>query len=130
MENKNNFSFNGRIRSIKYALEGISFLLKTQYNAWVHLAATVIVILTGIILNIEALHWVIIIIAIVSVWVAEALNTAFELLCDVTHPAFHPVVKKAKDVSAGAVLISALGSIIIGLIVFVPYILSIIGVTP
>jgi diacylglycerol kinase (ATP) len=124
MENKNNFSFNGRIRSIKYALEGISLLLKTQYNAWVHLATTVIVILTGIILNIEALHWVIIIVAIVSVWVAEALNTAFELLCDVTHPTFHPVVKKAKDVSAGAVLISALGSIIIGLIVFVPYILQ------
>jgi len=130
MENKDNFSFNGRIRSIKYALEGISLMLKTQYNAWVHLAATIIVILTGIILNISALHWVIIIVAIVSVWVAEALNTAFELLCDVTHPAFHPIVKKAKDVSAGAVLISALGSIIIGLIVFVPYILSIIGLTP
>jgi len=115
---ENNFSFNGRIRSIKYALEGISILLKTQYNAWIHLAVTVIVILTGIILNISALHWVIIIVAIVSVWVAEALNTAFELLCDVTHPAFHPVVKKAKDVAAGAVLISALGSIIIGLIIF------------
>jgi len=63
------------------------------------------------------------VLAIVLVWVAEALNTAFEFLCDVASPEFHPIVKKSKDVAAGAVLFSALGAVIVGIIVFYPYVL-------
>ena len=120
-----NFTFSGRIRSIKFALEGILLVLKSQQNAWIHFVATASVVLGGLIFEITATQWAIIILAIAIVWVAEALNTAFELLCDVTNPEFHPVVKKAKDVSAGAVLISAVGAVIVGLIVFIPYVLSI-----
>jgi diacylglycerol kinase (ATP) len=58
----------------------------------------------------------------VSVWTAEALNTAFEFLCDVASPEFHPLVKQAKDVAAAAVLIAAMGATIIGLLVFVPHV--------
>jgi diacylglycerol kinase (ATP) len=58
------------------------------------------------------------------VWVAEGLNTAFEFMCDVASPEFHPLVEKSKDVAAGAVLLSAVGAVIIGLIVFLPYLLS------
>ena len=115
------FSFSGRIRSIKFALEGILLVLKSQQNAWIHFVATALVVLGGLTFEITATQWAIIILAIAIVWVAEALNTAFELLCDVTNPEFHPVVKKAKDVSAGAVLISAVGAVIVGLIVFIPY---------
>lgn len=117
----NKFTFTGRLRSIRYALEGLLLLLKTQYNAWIHLLATIIVVLAGFYYEITATHWAIITLTIISVWVAETLNTAFEYLCDVTNPEFHPLVKKAKDISAGAVLISALGAIIIGLIIFLPY---------
>ena len=120
-----NFTFSGRIRSIKFALEGILLVLKSQQNAWIHFVATASVVLGGLIFEITATQWAIIILAIAIVWVAEALNTAFELLCDVTNPEFHPVVKKAKDVSAGAVLISAVGAVIVGLIVFIPYVLRI-----
>ena len=120
----NNFTLTGRLRSIRHALEGLLLMLKTQPNARIHLAATIVVVLAGFYYEITAAHWAIITLTILSVWVAETLNTAFEYLCDVTNPEFHPAVKKAKDISACAVLISALGAIIIGLIIFLPYILN------
>jgi len=61
-----------------------------------------------------------------AVWTAEALNTAFEFLADVTTPEFHPLVKKSKDVAAGAVLLAAIGSMVIGVLIFVPRVLSLI----
>jgi diacylglycerol kinase (ATP) len=63
------------------------------------------------------------VIAIMAVWTAEALNTAFEFLADVASPEFHPLVEKAKDVAAGAVLISAGGSVVIALLILGPYFL-------
>ncbi|MGB7756406.1 MAG: diacylglycerol kinase family protein [Salinisphaera sp.] len=116
------FTFKGRIRSMRYAVAGIGEMLASQHNAWVHAAATVAVVCLGLAVGVSRIEWCVLILAIAAVWVAEALNTAFELLCDVASPDFHPVVKKAKDVAAGAVLLSALGSIAIGLIIFVPYI--------
>jgi diacylglycerol kinase (ATP) len=59
-----------------------------------------------------------------AVWTAEALNTALEFLADVASPEFHPLVGKAKDVAAGGVLISAIGSVGIGLLVLGPYVLD------
>ena len=59
-----------------------------------------------------------------AVWTAESLNTAFEFLADVASPDFDPLVKKSKDVAAGAVLISVIGSVVIGVLVFVPYFLG------
>ena len=64
------------------------------------------------------------ILAISLVWTAEALNTAFEFLADAASPEFHPLVRNAKDVAAGAVLITAIGAVIIGCIVFWPYVKS------
>ena len=68
------------------------------------------------------------VIAIMAVWMAEALNTAFEFLADVASPEFHPLVEKAKDVAAGAVLISACGSVVIALLILGPYFLRFLGV--
>ena len=121
MKPRENFTFSGRIRSIRHALEGVFLVLKSQQNAWIHFVATGLVVSAGLSFGITPAQWVMVILAIVIVWVAEALNTAFELLCDVTNPEFHPVVKKAKDVSAGAVLMSAAGALIVGAIVFFPY---------
>ncbi|MGN8197907.1 diacylglycerol kinase family protein [Salinisphaera sp. RV14] len=116
------FTFIGRIRSMRYAIAGIGELLVSQHNARVHAAATAVVVCLGLAVGVTPIEWCVLILAITTVWVAEALNTAFELLCDVASPDFHPVVKKAKDVAAGAVLLSALGSVAVGLIVFLPYI--------
>jgi diacylglycerol kinase (ATP) len=68
-------------------------------------------------------EWCWIILAIVVVWTAEALNTALEFLTDAASPDYHPLVQKAKDVAAGAVLISAVGAAVIGLIILGPYLL-------
>ena len=116
-------TFTGRLRSVNCAIHGILIMLKSQHNAWIHAAATVAVIGFGFTVGLSAAEWCWIVLAIVSVWTAEALNTAFEFLTDVASPAFHPVAGKAKDVAAGAVLLAACGAAAIGLLVFGPYLL-------
>ena len=121
MPDERTFSIAARVRSVHYALAGLWLMLKTQHNAWIHLAATVSVCAGGILLRISASDWRWLVVAIVMVWIAEALNTAFEHLCDVVSPEFHASVKRSKDISAGAVLICAGGAACIGLMVFLPY---------
>jgi diacylglycerol kinase (ATP) len=118
------FTIVARIKSISYALTGIATMLRTQHNAWVHLAATVAVVLLAFWFAITTVEWLALILAIVAVWSAEALNTALELLCDVASPEFHPLVKQAKDVAAAAVLIAAVGAIAVGLLIFGPRLLA------
>jgi diacylglycerol kinase len=114
-------SFTGRLRSVRYALLGIATMLRSQHNAWVHAAATAAVIALGFACRLSTAEWCWIVLAVVAVWTAEALNTAIELLTDVASPAFHPVAGRAKDVAAGAVLITAVGAAAIGLLVFGPH---------
>lgn len=117
------FFFTGRIRSFKFAFAGVGTMLKSQQNAWIHAIATIVVVAAGFVFDLTPSEWSWLVLAIVAVWTAEALNTAIEFLSDVTSPEFHPLVKKAKDVAAGAVLISAIGAIIIGLLVMGPHVL-------
>ena len=116
------FSFAGRIKSISNAFVGITEMLKGQHNTWIHTLATVCVIAAGFFYQLKTTEWCFLVLVIILVWVSEAINTAFEFLCDVASPEFHPLVKKSKDVAAGAVLLNAIGSIIVGLIIFLPYI--------
>ncbi|HXC57429.1 MAG TPA: diacylglycerol kinase family protein [Rhizomicrobium sp.] len=115
------FSVSGRLKSIRHALAGLGFMLRTQHNAWLHLAATILAAAAGLALRIGANDWRWLVVAIVMVWVAEAMNTAFEHLCDVVAPQFHASVKLSKDIAAGAVLITALGAAVLGVLVFLPY---------
>lgn len=117
------FSIAARLKSFSFAFVGIAYMMRTQHNAWLHLLATIIVIAAGFALNISAEDWRWLITAIVLVWTAETVNTAFEHLCDVVSPEFHASVQKSKDIAAGAVLICVIGAVIIGLQVFVPYLL-------
>jgi diacylglycerol kinase (ATP) len=78
-------------------------------------------VIFGIHFDLTNAEWCWIVLAVMTVWTAEALNTAFEFLTDLASPSFHPLAAKAKDVSAGAVLITAVGSIVIGLLIFSPY---------
>ena len=102
-------------------------MIKSQHNAWVHACATIGVISTGICLKVSHSEWCLLVLAIMAVWTAEALNTAFEFLADVASPDFHPLVKHSKDVAAGAVLISAIGAVIIGSLVFGPHIIKLVA---
>jgi len=118
------FSIEDRIRCFQYAFKGILVMLKSQHNAWIHALATIIVSVLGINFRITRSEWCWIVLCIMAVWTAEALNTAFEFLADAASPDYHPLVGKAKDVAAGAVLISAIGSAVIGILIIGPYILK------
>ena len=119
------FTFAGRLRSIRFAVTGIRTMLASQHNAWVHAGSSVVVITAGLVFRIDRLDWCMLVLAMMAVWTAEALNTAFEHLCDVASPEFHPVVAQSKDVAAGAVLLSAIGSVVVGLLVFVPRLIAV-----
>jgi diacylglycerol kinase (ATP) len=82
------------------------------------------VLIVGGLCVLSAREWCWIILAIMAVWTAEALNTALEFLADVASPDFHPLVEKAKDVAAGGVLISAIGAAIIGVLVLAPHVMA------
>ena len=115
------FSISGRIKSFRYAIQGIILMVKSQHNAWLHATASILVMLVAAFFRLSPGEWCWMVIAIMAVWTAEALNTALEFLADVASPEFHPLVEKAKDVAAGAVLISAGGSVIIALLILGPY---------
>ncbi len=119
-----NFSLKGRLQSFRCAISGLSLMIRSQHNAWLHALATAAVIALGGLLQISRNDWCWLVLALVAVWTAEAMNTALELLADVASPEFHPLVEKAKDVAAGAVLLSAIGSAIIGLLVFGPHLID------
>lgn len=118
-------TFSGRLRSVRCALRGIVVMLKTQHNAWLHAAATGLVLAAGLLIGLTMAEWCWIVLAVVAVWTAETLNTAFEFLTDVASPTFHPLAEKAKDVAAGAVLIASAGALAVGTLVFVPRLLAV-----
>lgn len=111
-----------RVLSFKYALEGIFSALKTEPNLKFHFLAGAIVILLGWFFLISILEWIIVITMMGLVISLELTNTAIEAVVDYLIPNIHPVAKKVKDISAGAVLIASISALIIGLLVFLPYI--------
>ena len=124
MSTEKRFKLGERVKSFSYAFRGIKTLIMSQHNAWIHCVATIIVILTGILLNLTRIEWAIIVIVMLLVWITEAVNTSIEFLCDLVSPEYNLLIEKAKDVAAGAVLISAIGSVIIGIIIFYPKFLA------
>lgn len=121
------FSILGRLRSFRYAIAGVGFMLRTQHNAWLHLAATIGVVAVGLFLRVDPYSWCWLIAAVALVWMAEAFNTAIEHLCNVVSPGYSEAVKHAKDIAAGAVLICALAAALIGAMTFWPYVRPLLG---
>ncbi len=107
----------GRRNSFQFAFSGFFYVLKTQKNAWLHLAATVAVVLLAFWLQIGRTEWLAILLVIGLVWMAEFMNTALEVIVDLASPEKHPLAKVGKDVGAASVLIAAILAVIIGVIV-------------
>jgi diacylglycerol kinase (ATP) len=116
------WAFADRLKSFGYAMAGLGWMLKTQHNAWLHLLATACVVSCGLFLQLRAQDWCLLVVAMALVWMAEAINTAMEYLCDVVSPQYSEAVKRAKDIAAGSVLIAACAAAIIGSLTFWPYI--------
>ncbi len=109
-----------RAKSFQYAFEGWWYVLRTQHNAWIHAVFSLSVFVVAFWLRLSTQEWAILILTIMAVWMAEFMNTAIEAVVDMTMPEVHPLAKVAKDVSAAAVLVGALGAVIIGLLILGP----------
>jgi len=126
MKEAERFSFRKRGNSFSHALRGIVYLIKTEHNARVHLAAIIIATVAGAWLRIKPAEWVVIAIVIAFVLVTELLNSAIEKLADLVEPEWNKKVGIIKDYSAGAVLVAAIVSVVAGGVIFLPKIFHLI----
>ncbi len=118
------FSVKKRAKSFVHAGRGIGLFIKTTHNAWLHLVALVVAVSFGFYFQITHVEWMILVLVCGLVLAAEAFNTAIEIDIDLTSPEYHPYARDTKDVAAGAVLISALTALIVGIIIFGHYLIK------
>ena len=118
------FSVAKRLKSFKYAFNGLRVLIKEEHNAWIHLFATVCVVVAGILFKISPMEWVAVVFAIGLVFSFEIINTSVENIADFICPERDDRIKRIKDLAAAAVLVSAITAAVIGLIVFIPKIME------
>ena len=114
------FSFTERLKSFRYAFNGITDLIRYGHNFRIHIVILLAVIPAGIILRISITEWMAIVFVSALVLVSEGFNTSLEHLSDAISTESNEKLKRAKDVAAAAVLISALAAVITGLMIFVP----------
>lgn len=108
------------INAFSYAFAGILFALKTERNIRIHFLIAAIVVLFAFIFSVSALEWMLLLIVIGVTISLELVNTAIESIVDLITEEHHPLAKAAKDIAAGAVLVSCIMSVIVGLIIFLP----------
>jgi diacylglycerol kinase (ATP) len=109
-----------RAQSMRHAIRGWVYVLRTQRNAWIHAVITCLVVGLAFALHLPLRDWAVLLLTIIMVWTAEFINTALEAVVDLASPGTHPLAKVGKDVGAAAVLIAALTSILIGLLILGP----------
>ncbi|WP_028595862.1 diacylglycerol kinase family protein [Paenibacillus assamensis] len=114
-------------RTFQAAIDGIKYAYATQRNMRVHLFASIIVILLGILLGVNTSEWLWLLLSITVVIAAELINTAIEAVVDMVMPDQHPLAKIAKDTAAGAVLVTAAFAVITGVTIFGGRFVSVIG---
>lgn len=111
-------------KSFKYAINGVRITLREEQNFRVHMVSGVLVALIGWALHIEALEWVALVIVSGLVLLAEMVNTIFERIVDVLKPRIHPFAEVVKDMMAATVVLAVFVAVIVGLIIFVPYLVD------
>lgn len=121
---KNTSFVRGRIKSLKYAVLGAYKLVTTEHSIMVQFSIGVIVTVLGFVLDISKTEWMFQTLAIGMVLAIEGLNTAVEKIADFIHPNHHEKIGFIKDIAAGAVAFAAIAAVVIGLIIYVPYVVS------
>lgn len=123
------FSFAARVKSIVCAWRGIVHVARHEHNAWIHIAGAIVLIVLGLTLQLTADDWRWILLAILLVWAAETFNTAIEVACDAVSQEYRQNIQVAKDVAAGAVLLTAVLAVVIGVLTVTPYLTTLKGWT-
>lgn len=114
-------------KSLGYAISGIIQCIQKERNIKIHLVFMFLVIICGFLFRLSITEWLVCILLFGLVISLELVNTAIEAVVDLCTQEYHPLAKIAKDTAAGAVLISAIASVVIALIIFVPKILSLVS---
>lgn len=110
------------LKSYVYAFRGIWMALRLESNMKLHLLATLAVIVVNYLLDVKPTDWVITLLLIGIVWMAEMFNTAFEKLSDRVNPEHDELIKQVKDLAAGAVLVVCIVAVICAMIIYYPYV--------
>lgn len=108
------------ISAFRHAANGIYWFFRVERNSKIYAVCTLLVVATGIFLKVSTIEWVALVLAVGAVWTAELINSAIELLCDYVQPERHQTIKIVKDLAAGAVLLTAICSAIVGGVIFLP----------
>jgi diacylglycerol kinase (ATP) len=114
------FSIKSRCMSFHYAFRGIFQAFRQEHNLWIQAFTAVCALVLGFLFHVSSLEWIVIVIVITGVFASELFNSAIESLVDFCTPDFNKRAGIIKDMAAGAVLITALGALAAGLIIFVP----------
>ncbi|RZK22457.1 MAG: diacylglycerol kinase family protein [Hymenobacter sp.] len=109
-----------RVASFGHAFRGVGAALRTELHLQFHAVATAVVLGLGFYCELSLTEWALVALAVAGVWAAELFNTAIETLTNLASPGYHPLAGRAKDVAAGAVLLAALGALVVGGLVFGP----------
>jgi undecaprenol kinase len=120
LQGNNRFRPARLIKSFGYACSGIAGAVRKERNIQIHISISIIVVILSIATSISRMEWLFVLIAIGGMLSLELMNTAIERTVDLVTKDYHPLAKQAKDIAAGAVLIYAILSVMIGLIIFVP----------
>lgn len=110
----------GRGMSFAAALEGVAYIVRTQPNVWIELAALSAVMVAGLWFGLGALEWALLGLTVAMILTLEAVNTAIETVVDLVSPHYHPLAKIAKDTAAGALIIAVVGSVFVAMCIFGP----------
>jgi len=113
--------------SFKYSIAGLKYAYTNEQSMLIHIGITVLVVIFGIFLKLSVTEWLLCLTMIGFVMAAELLNTAIEATVDMAMPDIHPLAKVAKDTASAAVFVLSFVSAIIGVVIFIPKILSIFG---
>jgi len=126
-EEKDKFSLLKRLHSFKYAINGLKILIQEEHNSRVHIFVAFITICCGFYFKISNLEWISLVFAIILVITVEIINSSIENICDFISPHKHDAIKKVKDLAAASVLITVIGAVIIGLIIFIPKMIEVLS---
>lgn len=116
--------FKRLLKSFVYAFRGLVTIMREEQNLAIQTTAAVIVVIMGLFFRVSPVEWCILIISILLVILMEVANSAVERVTDILKPRIHEYVKEIKDIMAAAVMLAAISSVIVGVIIFYPYILN------
>jgi diacylglycerol kinase len=122
------FEIRGLVASFGYAFAGLAYCFRTQRNFRIHISIGLLGAVAGVLLGLSLVEWAVFAAMVTLVLAAEMVNTMIESLVDLVTQQYHPLAKVAKDIAAGIVLLTAIGSVVVGLLIFLPKFLALIKI--